>query len=171
MTLTYLHDAGTWEGFDKTIAARLSASWNSANTNTETPKFYSASGNNVSHSWTRGFGTNEVHLNEDIGQQTVLDENSNTMKGFRTVVFIDIFARDASLLKLFIREVNRVLWDVLSPDSGNRLKKSNGTDNSPIDHFEGETIEFRKNRLTFSNMKLQPHANGELKVVWYVFKT
>jgi hypothetical protein len=172
MTVTYINDAGNWEHFDKTISARLSASWTSGNTNSETPTFHSASGTNVSQSWPRSFGTNEIHCNEDDTQFPISSEtaNGNTWQGMKSLVYIDIFARDANLLKLFIREVNRIIWE-LNPNSGNRVKKSNGTDNSPIDHFESYTIQFIKERQLAPNMRVSAHGSGTLKIIWYKLRS
>jgi len=172
MVVTYVNLVGAWEHFDKTLASRLTANWNPANTGGITPKVYSASGLNVSHSWARTFGTNEIHLNEDeTSLQLPLEEaNGNTRIGMKTLVYIDVFSNDANKLKLFMLEINRIIWE-LNPNSSNRIKKSNGTENSPISHFDRYTVYFRKEREIDPSMKIYAHASGTLGVIWYKVRT
>ena len=172
MTITYINLVGSYEHFDLTVKYHLEGNWVSGNTNSETPVFYSATGTNVSHSWPRTFGTNEIHCNEDIMQIPIPEEtiNGNTYQGMKSIVYIDVFARDANLLKLFCLEINRIVWE-LSPNSATRLKKSNGTQNSPISRFDRNTLQFKKERLMEPNMKLQPHASTEIGIIWHKLKT
>lgn len=163
---------GAWEHPDLTIKYQLSTNWTSANTNSETPIFYSATGTNVSHSWPKTFGTNEIHCNTDDLEILIPNEeaNGNTYAGVKYAVYIDVFARDANLLKLFVREVQRIIWE-LSPNTATRLKKSDGVNNSPISRFESPHIMFKKERKMEPNIQLQPHASGMLNIVMHKLKT
>lgn len=172
MTIAYINLVGTYEHPDLTIKYHLSTNWTSANTNSETPIFYSATGTNVSYSWPKTFGTNEIHCNVDELEILLPDEeaNGNTYAGVKYLVYIDVFARDANLLKLFTKEVQRIIWE-LSPNSGTRLKKSNGTQDSSISRFGSPHIMFRKDRKMEPNIQLQPHASGVLEVIMHKLKT
>lgn len=170
MTVTYVNLAGTYEHPDLTIKYHLDTNWNAANTNSEEPTYYSAAGTNVSHSWPRTFGTNEIHCNTEEMESLIEEANGNTYAGVKYLVYIDIFARDANLLKLFIKEVQRIIWEI-SPNSGTRLLKSNGTQNSSISRFGSSHISFKKERSMEPNIKLQPHASGVLEVIMHKVKT
>jgi hypothetical protein len=173
MTVTYVNESGTgFEPFDETIRAKFAANWTSANTGGLTPSFKSAFGTNVSHSWVRTFGANEIHFNEDESTIELPTEeaNGNTWIGQKTLVYIDIFASSANNLKLFIREANRIIWE-LNPNGANRITKSNASDNSAIDHFDRYTVMFRKERQLMPNMKIQAHASGTLGIIWYKIRS
>ncbi len=173
MALTYLHDTGSWEHFDKTLEYNIETNWTAGNTNSKTPVFKSATGTNVSHSWESNYGVNSIHFNEDEMALPLPDQHANgdSMQGFKTLVYVDIFASDANNLKLFTREVNRILWDTLAPNSSSRITKSDGSSVSPIDHFDRNWIVFQKVRTFQPQMKLKPHAAGVIGCIWYGFKS
>lgn len=171
MTITVLHETGSFEGFDKTIAYNLQQQWTAANTNSETPKFYSASGTNVSHSWPKTFGTNEIHCNLEDQEFLMEIANSDTWHRVKAVVYIDVFARDAALGKLFCKEINRILWDVLKPNASNRVLKSDGSSNSAIAEFLKTEIQWIKEKFLHPQTSLYVHYSGQLEIIYYKTRT
>lgn len=171
MTITTLHETGTYEGFDKTITYNLQQNWSSVNTSSTTPNFNSASGTNVSHSWPKTFGTNEIHCNLDELEIPFGEANSDTWHRMKSIVYIDVFSRDAALGKLFCREINRIIWDVLKPNSANRVVKSDGTSVSAINSFDKTTILWKKERFLHPQTSLYAHYSGTLEIIWYQTKS
>lgn len=167
MTVTTLHESGSYEGFDKTIAYNLEQNWSAANTNSETPLFYSASGTGVTHSWPSTGASYEIHCNLDHLEIPDGEANGDTWHRMKSIVYIDVFTRDADLLKLTEREINRIIWDVLKPNASTRILKSNGSSNSAINSFEKTTIQWRKERWMKPQQENYSHSSGELVIIWY----
>lgn len=176
MTVTYVNLVGNSETFDKTLSKAYENAWSITNVGEdEKPRFRNATDKNVDFSWPRTAGNREIHFNTDDSDVEIPEElaNGNTWKGMKTIVFVDIFCRDSNQLKKYIKEFNRITWDVLRPDSVNRIKKDNEpTENSHIDHFENYNIRFIKERIQKSedNSK-QAHASGEIIIKWYQVRT
>ena len=175
MTITYLHNAGSWEGLDLTLKSRFDASsgsggWDSANTNGQKPIMKCGTESPLGHSWPKVVGNNEIHFNEETLVTPMLEANGDTWQETKHLVYIDIFASSMSLLKLFILEANRIIWE-LRPNSAIRIKKSNGTDNSPIDHFDRNSLEWVQERPLVQNVKVQEHASGVLGCILYKSRT
>jgi len=170
MAITYVNLVGAHEHFDKTLAKAYEDNWSIANVGEdEKPKFKNATDQNVDYSWPRTLGNRELHFNQDDQDMEVKAEiaNGNTFKGMKTIVFIDIFCRNANQLKNYIKEFNRITWDVLKPDSVTRINKTDATA-SAIDHFESYNIQFRKERsVKAENTNKQAHATGQIVVKWY----
>lgn len=167
MTVTTLHETGSYEGFDKTIAYHLDQNWNTANTDSKEPYFYSASGTGVSHSWPSTGASYEIHCNLDEMEIPDGEANGDTWHRMKSIVYIDIFAHSADLLKLTEREVNRIIWDALKPNASTRLTKSDGSSVSAINTFDKTTILWRKERWMKPEQELYAHSSGQLTIIWY----
>ena len=167
MTITTLHESGSAEGFDLTLKYNINANWSSSNTGSQTPTMYSASGTNVAYSWPKTFGTNEIHFNLDDLEIPNGEANGDTWHRMKSIVYIDIFARDSTLGKLFCREVNRIIWDVLKPNASTRIVKSDGSSNSAINSFDKTTIMWKKEKFLHPQQSLYVHYSGQVEIIWY----
>lgn len=170
MVLTFWNLVGTLENFDKTLAFRFNAAWVPANVGqTTNPTFGNATDKGGDYSWPRNLGNYEIHFNQDDNDFPLNDEqfNGNNYQALKTTVYVDIFTRNLNTMKLYINEFNRIVWDVLRPDSNRRILKSDGS-NSHIARFESYNINFRKERtLQPEQIEKQSHSSGEIGVIWY----
>lgn len=161
---------GTLENFDKTLAFRYNANWVPANVGqTTNPKFGNATDKNGDYSMPRNLGNYEIHFNQDENDIPLPDEqfNGNNYNALKTIVYVDIYARNMNMGKLYINEFNRITWDVLRPDSNRRILKSDGT-NSHIARFGSYNIAFRKERtLKPEETEKQTKLSGQIDVIWY----
>jgi hypothetical protein len=167
--ITTLHETGSSENFDLTIKYNLAQNWDQSKTGNVTPSFYSSAGG--IYSWPRTFGTNEIHCNLDDLVIPLETTNGDSMHKLKSIVYVDVFSSSANLGRLFCDEVNRIIWDVLKPNATNRIKKSNGTDNSAITEFENTTMLWKKEKFQNPQNKLYNHYSGELRIIWYQFRT
>ena len=172
MTITEIGLVGAYEHFDETVRGLVQTNWTAANTNSETPTFDSATGNNVETSWPNvtGEGLFQVHFNEDDAfLDPAVINNGDTFHGMVTTIYIDLFARDANLLKLGQREINRILWEIAP--RATPLDKTDATA-SPIHGFEMSEMDWSKvkvNTADFSDDMV--HAATKLNCQWYKLKT
>lgn len=170
MTITDTALSGTYEHLDKVIAYNLELRWNNANTNSEPPVFYSATGSNVTQSWPLTDYTNEVHCNEaDPMPDPNETDNGDRRHKLKTIVYVDVFARDANLLKLYIREVDRIIWEY-APNDSTRINKSD-TAASNIIRYENSSLEWHTEFIKESNTQRGAHASGKLICIHYRIKT
>ena len=173
MTVNYIYETGALESFEQTLSFRIADAWVFANT-TESfkPEFHHASEENVEYSWPRDKRNYEIHFNQDSMEfpMPLEEANGNAFQGLRTIVRVDIFTRDTTSLKSFIREFNRIIWDVLKPDGANRILKENGSI-SGIARFGKYHIQFRKEQVLEPEHLPAPHATGEIEVIWYKSRT
>jgi len=172
MAITNLLLSGSWENFDKVIRFRLETDWTSANTQNRTPRFTSATDENVAFAWPNiaSFGQNAVILNSD---STFPDPASKALgdsfQEMVTIVFIDIFAESFNLLRDMEREINRIVWEA-APNSATRIVKSDASD-SPIHRFEEIQIDWTTERKATEEVSQTAHASGTLVCRWYKRKS
>ena len=174
MTVTTVNEQGAFEAFDKTLAKAYENAWDFTNVGQDfKPKFKSASDQDVEYSWARTSGDYEIHFNQDMNDIPIATEeaNGNNWQGMKTLVYVDIFTRKSNIMKLYVKEFNRITWDVLKPNGSTRIKKSNGTDNSAIDHFGKYHIQFIKERVLEPEHLPSPHTSGTIEVIWYKLRS
>lgn len=172
MTVTYVSLVGAFEEIDEVIRYNLENDWNSANTNSKTPDFSSATSTNQTYAWVgkSSFGTKAVVVNTDQAYP-ILEERAigDTLQGMEQLVFIDVFAHDKRHLGFYMREIDRIIWEA-NPNSITRINKSDGSA-SHIHRFEPPTIDWVIERKADSATKFTPHASGTLTVRWYKRKS
>ncbi len=172
MTITYVSLVGTFEEIDEVIRYNLENNWSSANTNSKTPDFSSATSINQTYAWIgkSSYKINAVVVNTDTAYP-ILEERAigDTLQGMEQLIFIDVWAKDKIGLGLNMREIDRILWEA-NPNSGTRINKSDTTA-SHIHRFEPPTITWDIERIANPTTKTVPHASGTLAVRWYKRKS
>jgi len=176
MTVSYDRLVGTFEELDEVIRYNLETNWTNTNVNNGsenlTPDFSSATGSSVSHAWfdNTSFGVNGIVVNSD----SEFPDPSGRFIGdygqkMNQLIYIDIQAESYTVLKLMMREVDRIIWEILP--SGNTTIPKSDTTASHIHSFEENSVDWNIPKTENSVSKDNIRAAGTLTVNWFKTKS
>ena len=168
MTVTFLNLVGDFENLDKTIAFHLESDW----TETNIPVFENGTDEPDYRAQFDRSGPNAVLVNvvEDDYSNTDDEANSDTVHSVTTTVTITIVAESREMRYIMENEVNRILWE-MSPNTNTRVNKSNDTESSHISYFEKSEVSFAQVDLPDDSTAYLQGSEGELKCVYYKFRS
>ncbi len=177
MSYNISYETGTFELFSDTIRAWVSRNWTASNTANKTPTFISPGGKASStastsrvknHVWPSNATNDEVYFNE--GDTLLTDDIDLGRKIYMktTIVYVDIFSRDARRQRLYEIEINRIIANNF-PDASTRINKSNNSNVSAISTFQDEEIEFiHPESIEGKEFARTVQSSGELLCNWQV---
>jgi hypothetical protein len=184
MAITYQGLVGSWEEPEETLRAWFFTKWNPVQTGGKTPIFQSPQGKDnedaslaterLETAWKDGHDKeNMIVFNQRGVAQKRSDTAGNHVIPMIYQIYIDIFAEDTQLAGLFARHINDIIQDNFMIDA-TPIKKSNGTENSPIVTFEEEQVEFinpHNPQTEFKELWSSVQLSGIIKPVIYKVKT
>jgi len=176
MTITYDRLVGTLEELDEVFRYNIATNWTNTNVNNGseniTPKFSSATGANVSHAWfgVTTFGVNAIVINSD----TEFPDPAGRFIGdygqkMNQLIYIDIQAESYDVLKKMMREVDRIIWEIL-PKGDTTVPKSDSSA-SHIHSFEENSVNWVIPKTENAVSKDSITAAGTLTVNWFKTKS
>lgn len=162
-TIDYL--VGNWEDFDFTIKYLIDTKWEVGNPNNPKPDLISQTEKGLNKVWPKVKSLSAIYFN--LGNETLVEHSSGygTYK-YQRIVRVDIFGPTDVETGRIEREINRILGENF-PNSGRRLKKSNGTEDSAIASVDKPTIDFVKPQF-LESIELERHSqlSGRFGVNW-----
>lgn len=177
MSYNISYETGTFELFADTIRAWIARNWTASNTANRTPKFISPGGKGtatasttkvLNHVWPSNATMDEIYFNE--GDTLLTDDVDLGRKIYvkSTIVFIDIFSRDARRQRLYENEINRIVANNF-PSADVRINKSNNSNVSGVSTFADEEIEWiHPESIEGKEFKRTVQSSGELICNWQV---
>ena len=176
MTITYDRLSGTLEELDEVIRYNLETNWTNTNVSNGsenlTPDFSSATGTNTTHAWfgVTSFGVNGIVVNSD----SEFPDSAGRFIGdygqmMSQLIYIDLKAESYDILKKMMREVDRIIWEIM-PSAGTTVPKSDTTA-SHIHSFVENSVNWNIPKTENANSKDDIHAAGTLEVRWFKTKS
>jgi len=177
MTVTTIYLQGVIEPFDETVRHWIARNWLKANTLGVTPSFTSPNGidkkqadysDDVTKNDMESMQVDGLIVFEATEQTLVGGGRGKSGKTMNTVINITIYGLDRQHLFFFMQEFNRIMEG--RPHTGQRIKKSNNTEDSAIAYFDRDQMDWARPQ-TIDTSTHVVITSGQLGVRWMISET
>lgn len=148
MTITYEYLVGNFEELPKVIRSFLDTKWTTVTGYPTKPKILSPDSYTIesTKAYPNGVYNYGVFINEGITQEDEdFHHQSYEYVAYKTDILLDVNMKTPSEASAIIRHINKIFQENIINQT-NRVKKSNGTEDSHIAHFKNNTITWTPDR-------------------------